>query len=51
MKRSVLGWGEGEGLRVLIPNMDYDNDDDPEQLGKSKLLHSIERRRGVRASV
>ena len=36
MKRSVLGWGEGEGLRVLIPNMEDDDDDDPAQLGKNQ---------------
>ena len=35
MKRSVLGWGEGEGLRVLIPNMEDDDDDDRAQLGKN----------------
>lgn len=29
MKRSVLGWGDGEGLRVLIPNLEDEDDDDP----------------------
>ena len=27
MKRSIVGWGDGEGLRVLIPNLEDERDD------------------------
>ena len=32
MKRSILGWGDGEGLRVLIPNLEDEGDDDDDPI-------------------